>query len=349
VALVVLAACASGEERGQGGQDTAATAAASRPVAAPARVEAIPVNNGTHGMRATVRWLLSPDRRAMIVVEDAVSVEADALPDGFLYASEATGAVVQIDNVWDVAPSPDWTRLAFGRAFILRAGERDTVPASEWQRVEAQLPEDVAMRESRSLRRALGAHAFPVSGMSVMLGLGLAQVMWVDTLTAGRVRVPRAPTHSLNGWRVRWTRGGDTRGGGAAPRAVQDDAPPSHWTLVRPRPWALFSDTLGATRDSTAFAPVAWIEGPTMELGTALEPAAGQPIPVDGGTIDGRDGTIRLTTRGPDGRPRVRVVGPGIPLAATRAGRFIAAVVPRPGGAPGDMQAQTVVYQIVPE
>jgi hypothetical protein len=145
-------------------------------------------------MRATVRWVLSPARRSIVVVEDPVSVEADALPDGFLYGSEATGAIVQMDSVWDVAPSPDWTRIAYGRAFVARAGEGDTVPETEWVRLEARLPEDVAMRDSRSLRRVLQAHAFPASGMVAMLGLGLAQVIWLDKLGAGRNPTATGPT-----------------------------------------------------------------------------------------------------------------------------------------------------------
>jgi hypothetical protein len=314
-----------------------------------ARVEAIPVNRGTAGMRATVRWVLSPDRRAMLVVEDPVSVEAEALPDGFLYASEGSGAIVQIDSVWDVAPSPDWTRLAFGRAYVLRAGELDAVPESEWRRLEGRLPEDVGMRDSRALRRVLEAHAFPASGMAVMLGLGLTQVIWVDKLGPGRVAAPIGPTHSLHGWRVRWMRTGDTLAAGAAPRAVQDDAPPARWTLVRPRQWAVFSDTLGGTTDSSGFARVGWVEGPTMELGASLELSGARPIAIDGGTIEWRDGTIRIARRGPDGRTQTRVVGPGFPLAATASGRFIAALAPRPGAAATDMQTRTVVYHVPPE
>src|SRR3712207_1523003 len=104
--------------------------------------------------------------------------------------------------------------------------------------------------------------------MSVMLGLGLTQVLFLDRFGAGRAVAPTGPTHSLNGWRVRWTRAGDTLGAGAGPRAVQDDAPPAHWTLVRPRLWAVFTDTLGGTTDTTRFARVGWAEGPTMERAT---------------------------------------------------------------------------------
>jgi hypothetical protein len=311
-----------------------------------AHVEAIPINDGTHGMRATVRWMLSPDRSAILAVEDAVSVEADPLPDGFLYASERTGTIVQLDSVWDVAPSPDWTRLAFGRAFILRAGERDTVPPAEWRRLEGQLPEDVAARDASVLRRRLETHAFPASGMALMLGIGLTQVIWVDSLGAGRVVAPTGPTHSLHGWRVRWTAGGDTLGIGAGPRAVQDDAPPTRWVLVRPRRWALYTDTLGGTADSTRFARLAWVEGPTMELGSAMDLAPSRALSISAGTVEARDGSIRVTRRTSPMQADVRVVGPGIPLAATANGRFILALVPRVNAKESDMRAQAVVYHL---
>jgi hypothetical protein len=282
----------------------------------------------------------------MIVVEDPVSVEAEALPDGFLYANEATGAVVQLDNVWDVAPSHDWTRLAFGRAYVLRAGERDTMPPEEWRRLEARLPEDVAERDAATLRRRLEAHTFHASGMSLMLGLGLTQVIWVDSLGPGRVPAPTGPTHSLHGWRVRWTPTGDTLGAGAAPRMVQDDAPPGRWVLVRPRRWAVYTDTLSVTTDSSRFARVDWVAGPTMELASPVDLTVGGAIAIEGGTIESRTGSIYVTRRGPAGRTEVRVVGPGLALAATANGRFIAALVPRAGAKGSEMRAYPVVYHV---
>jgi hypothetical protein len=309
-------------------------------------VEVFRVNGGTQGMRSTIRWVLSPDKRAIVVVEDAVSVEADPLPDGLLYASEATGAVVQLDSVWDVAPSPDWTRLAFGRAYVLNARERDTMPIEEWRRLEAQLPEDVADRDPRRLRRALEAHAFPVSGMALMLGLGLTQVIWVDSLGPGRVAALTGPTHSLHGWRVRWTPSGDTLGAGAAPRMTQDDAPPARWVLVRPRRWARYTDSLGVTSDSAHFARAGWIAGPTIELASPVDLTARRALAIDGGAVESRDGSIRVTRRGPTGRSETHLVGPGLALAATAGGQFIAALVPRVDAKEHEMRAHPVVYHI---
>ncbi len=342
--LVALMACARG---GVERSDSIAVGAAdTAPAVAASGIERWAVNRGTQGMRATVRWTLSLDRRAILVVEDPVSVEAEALPDGFLYASERSAAVVQVDNVWDVAPSPDWSRIAFGRAFVLRAGERDTIPVTEWQRVEAGLPEDVAARDTRTLRRRLESHAFPASGMSLMLGLGLAQVLEVDSLSAGRLATVTAPTHSLHGWRVRWTRGGDTLGVGASPRMVQDDAPPTRWVLVRPRRWAVYTDTLGGTTDSSRFVPVTWTAGPTIELANPVDLPPARQLTVDNGRISVRDGSIRLTRRARSGAEATLDVGPGFPLAATATGRFILALVPRTGAREHEMQAYPVVYQV---
>jgi hypothetical protein len=347
----VLAALACGAGGGRGPEAGGSSAAAVSPgaglpaAAQVAGVEVWPVNRATQGMRATVRWILSADRRDILVVEDPVSVEAEALPDGFLYASERTGEVLQLDNVWDVAPSPDWTRLAFGRAYVLRAGERDSMPAEEWRRLEGAIPEDVGARDSKTLRRQLEAHAFPTSGMALMLGVGLAQVAWVDTL---RSRHHLGSTHSLHGWRVRWTPSGDTLAVGAEPQAVQDDAAPSRWVLVRPRMWAIHTDTLGGTSDSSDFARVVWTEGPTIELASPVDLSGRREIAVDGGTVNVRDGIIRRITRGPDGRPTVRDVGPGLPLAATATGRFIAALVPRTDAKEHEMRAYPVVYHLLP-
>jgi hypothetical protein len=348
--LAVCVACGSlGRDAGQGSDSAVATTSAGAGAAVgspPLRIEALAINRGTQGMRSTVRWVVSPDRSAILAVEDPVSVEAEALPDGFLYASERTGVILQLDSVWDVAPSPDWTRLAVGRAFVLRAGERDTIPRNEWQRLEGQLPEDVAERDPSALRRRLEAHAFPASGMSLMLGLGLAQVMWIDSLTAGRVAAPIGPTHSLHGWRVRWMMSGDTLGVGVAPRAVQDDAPAARWVLVRARRGASYRDTLGVTTDSTRFARVAWTHGPVMELGSPIDLSSGQALSIDGGTVDAQAGSIRLTRRSAAGSTDVRVIGPGVPLAATANGRFILALVPRANAREHEMRAHPVMYHI---
>jgi hypothetical protein len=347
VAALAAVACGAGGGRGLASGDS--TPAATPETAGAGGVEVLPVNRGTQAYRSIIRWVLSPDRRAIIVVEDAVSIEADPWPNGFLYASERTGTIVQRDSVWDVAPSPDWTRLAFGRAYVLHARERDTMPPDEWRRVESQLPEDVTERDARTLRRQLESHAFPASGMTLMLGLGLTQVIWVDSLGPGPVPAPAGPTHSLHGWRTRWTRSGDTLGVGAAPRMIQDDAPPTRWVLVRPRRWARYTDSLGVTSDSTAFAPVDWTTGPTIEFASPVDLSGRRELAIDGGTVESRDVVIRLTRRGAGGRSETRVVGPGLALAATAGGRFILALVPRTDAREHGMRAYPVVYHLSPK
>jgi hypothetical protein len=327
-------------ERGHGGASDSATT----------RVEVWPVNPGGIGLRVTARWVLSPDRRALLVVHDPVSVEADPIPDGFLYANEATGAVLQIGSVWDVAPSPDWSQLAYGRAYVLNARERDTMPEAEWRRVEGQLPADILERRPGGLRRELQARVFPASSMARMDGLGLTQVLRLDGLGAARPARPTGRTHSLYGWRVRWTPNGDTLGVGTAPRMTYDDGLPVHWVLVSARAGASYRDSLGITTDSSRFARVPWVEGPTMELADSVDLSGLPPLTIDGGSIEARDGSIRVTRRARDGRREVQVVGPGAPLVATANGRFVAALIPRPQPRerPTGMPAELVVYHIPP-
>jgi hypothetical protein len=185
--------------------------------------------------------------------------------------------------------------------------------------------------------------------MTLMLGLGLTQVIFLDRLGPGRAAAPTGPTHSLYGWRVRWTPSGDTLGVGTAPRTTYDDAPAARWVLVRPRLWASYRDSLGAASDSSRFAPVPWVEGPTMEIGTPVVVEGRRVLTIDGGTVEVRNGQIVLEARGRDGRTNVRVVGPGRPLVATAGGRFVAALVDRPAGERHEARVQLVVYHVPPQ
>lgn len=301
------------------------------------------VNTGTHGMAATVRWLMSPDQRAFIVVEDPVGVEAEPVPDAFLYASEATGAVVQLDGVWDVAPSRDWSRLAFGRAFIFRSGEADSIPAREWQRFLAWLPEDVAGRSTAATRARAEQYVFPVSGMSYAKGMAVTQVFPVESLPAGRPAALRASTVRLEGWRVRWTPSGDTLAVGAAPQMVEDDADATHWTYVRTRPVRSYHDSLGAATAPRRFANVPWIAGPTIDISIPFDMDKTRHIPALGATVSSAKGRIRVERRGGSFD-----VGPGAALAATRDGRFIAALRPNPSRREFDHRTELVVYELTP-
>ena len=332
------------------GNDTAALRADSHPSAASDTLpapEAAPivhvVNDGPHGMAAEVRWLLSPDQRTVIVVEDPVGVEAEPVPDAFLYASEVTGAVVQVSGVWDVAPSLDWSRLAYGRAFVFRSGEADSIPAREWSRFYGWLPEDVAARSTSGMRRIAAAYTFPVSGMSYAKAIALTQVLDVGRLTAGRAVVVQAPAVRLEGWRVRWTPSGDTLAVGAAPSTVQDDSDATRWTFVRTRPARTYRDSLGVAAAGRRFANVPWIVGPTVDISTPFDMNAPRRVAALGATVTSARGRITVERRG-----ATTDVGPGAALAATRDGRFIAALRPDAAAAEFDPKVQLVVYELAP-
>src|SRR5688500_7659373 len=95
-------------------------------------VSATSVNHGTYGMRSRIRWILSRDSSAILVMVDAVSIENDPLPNAFFFASETRNFQTRMDNVWDVAPTPDWESLAFSRAHIVRGEGEDTIPGAAW-------------------------------------------------------------------------------------------------------------------------------------------------------------------------------------------------------------------------
>lgn len=358
-AAAVLAACSgrAAEERAAetargappAEQDTTATSAdrnrstapiISRP---PSRIVTHEVHTGPHGMAAQVRWTLSPDRRAIIVVEDPVGVEAEPVPDGFLYASEATGAVVQVNGVWDVAPSPDWSHLALGRAFVFRSGEAETIPEREWQRLFAWLPEDVAAPSEVEMRRRAEPYTFPASGMSYARAIALAQVVEVGRLGAGRLAVVEGPTLRLEGWRVRWTPSGDTLAVGSAPRSVQDDAAATRWTLVRPTGSRSYRDSIGIAPAGLRFIEQTWVEGPTIDISIEIDMRRERRVSAGGGAVVSRDSVVTFIA----GSDTTRI-GAGAALAATRDGRFVAALAPNPSREEFAPKVRVVVYELVP-
>ncbi len=97
---------------------------------APQGIEGVTrVNYESPGMFTRLRWITSPERDAILVMEDAASVENDPAPNGFVFASEPLRTMLQMDSVWDAAPAPDWQRVGFGRAYgggarLLRARDR---------------------------------------------------------------------------------------------------------------------------------------------------------------------------------------------------------------------------------
>jgi hypothetical protein len=91
----------------------------------------------------------------------------------------------------------------------------------------------------------------------------------------------------------------------------------------------------GEIPPGATFAAVRWEEGPTMDIGTRADTTARTSLAIDGGTVESERGRI---TR--NGRP----VGSGVVLAATRTGRYIAALAPNPGASEHDHKEILVVY-----
>ncbi len=117
-------------------------------------VNATEVNQGTYGMRSRIRWILSPDSSAIVVMVDPVSIENDPLPNAFFFGSETRNFQTRMDNVWDVAPAPDWQSLAFSRAHIVRAAGDDSIPAAEWIALARTTGMDTATVIRARFRRA---------------------------------------------------------------------------------------------------------------------------------------------------------------------------------------------------
>ena len=285
---------------------------------------AVPVNAGAHGMAAAVRWAIEPERRSLLVVEDPAGVEAEPLPNGFVFADEGSGVVVQRDSVWDVQPSPDWRRLAVGLAFTVMGRERPEIPASEW----TALARRTAL-SADSVKKA----AFPSSGMST--AYALAQPAVYD-LSVAKVNEQHAAVvlPMAGGWRIGWSASGDALLVGMNPAKAADAEPSPRWIAVdlRGRPVA---------SDSEAPAPVAWTDGPTLDVSIPIDFTSRHTIAAGARAIESANGWISVS----DGRTR-RIVGPGTALVATATGRFVAALVPEaPAKTPGQ-PARLVVYDI---
>ena len=283
-----------------------------------------PVNAGRHGMAATVRWAVAPDRRAFLVVEDPAGVEAEPLPNGFVFADEGSGVLVQRDSVWDVQPSPDWRRLAVGLAFTVMGRERPAIPAAEWT--------TLARRTALSVDSVKKA-AFPSSGMST--AYGLAQPAVYD-LGVAKVDSERAAVvlPMAGGWRVGWSANGDALLVGTNPARAGDAEPSPHWIAVDLRGQLVASD-------SEAPATVDWTTGPTLDVSIPIDFTSRHTITAGARSIESGDGWIVASERGAR-----RVVGPGTALVATAKGRFVAALVPNASSKNPGQPARLVVYDL---
>lgn len=291
------------------------------------------VNPATLGMTTRVRWMLSPDSSAVLVMDDPAGVENDAIPNGLLFATERTGRVFRMDSVWSAAPSPDWRRLAIGRAVVLAGGESQSISAERWQAPAARL-RAIAGAEPALVAESLRAHAFPVSGMAVLQG---AAVTLMADVAHGAATAP-IELVSLDGWRVRWSCDGADLFVGGPPTRVQDDAPSASERRV--------STTGADTTSAPGAAAPQWTDGPTLDVSAPATLPAAQPLRVRDRTIEHRNGRIVLRERPAGGPEVVRDVGPGVALAATRGGHFILAIAPHPDRRPHESPEQAIVYRV---
>ena len=276
------------------------------------------VNSQTQGMFSVARWAMSSDRNAIIVMDDPAAVEAEPVPNGFFVGTERPLRYVRRDSVWDAAPSPDWRRVAFGRAHFLRGNREDTLPTAQW--------DAFANRIGMSLED-VQAGRFHASGMGVAFGFARPGVLELET---GADRI--FPVGS--GWRVRWTRDGSRLIAGRAPNSAQDYAQATEWTALDPRT----GEPAGEVPPPHQLADVAWVEGPTVDISVQLDTSR-KAIPIEGGGVESRGGWIKA---------RGRLIGPGTVLAATRSGRFIAALVPNPAAKEYEAKEYLAVYVTAP-
>jgi hypothetical protein len=324
--LVAVGAC--------GAPDPAACAAPPSGAwsAAPVGAASFVVNRATRGMTSRVRWMLAPDSSAIIVMDDPAAVENDAIANGLLFATERTGRVFRMDSVWSAAPSPDWRRLAVGRAVVLGGGESQAIPPGRWQAPAARLRALLGPHPSLAAE-SLRAHSFPASGMAVVEG---AAVTLVADVASGAESAPLSFV-ALDGWRVRWSCDGDDLFVGGRPSRVQDDSPSASERRV--------STSGAALTSAAAAASPAWTDGPTLDISMPLARGRAVPLLVRRGVIEERDGRVMLRSRSAAGDTR-RDVGPGVPLAATRGGHFILAIAPRSDAKPHESPDHAVVYRV---
>ena len=331
VSVLALTGCVADNTTKQTTADTTRTA----PV-----VTVTPVNRGTHGMAERVSWAFSPDKKAVLVVADPGGVENEPVPNGFFFGDEARGFQTQVDSVWDVAPSPDWKWIGFGRAYAVVRGEG----------TGTDLLTDVSRRTSIDTA-TLRAGSFASSGMS--MSRAVAQ--------PGVIRIPDDPRQAAaadssvpklfpvaRGWRVRWTTDGTSLALGNSPARAMDTEPSQTWAALDPSTGALH----GTLPANAKLADVKFTAGPTLDRSLPIDMNQAPAIQIERGnqtfTIQSERGVITLveTTPGRATTSAPRVVGAGIALAATAGGRYIVALAPRGKPEANEMAIEPVGYTV---
>ncbi|MBC8025757.1 MAG: hypothetical protein H7Y89_07185, partial [Steroidobacteraceae bacterium] len=221
-ALVFLAGCLVDSSK----KETTADTTRAAPV-----VTVTPVNRGTHGMAEQVSWAFSPDKKAVLVIADPGGVENEPVPNGFFFGDEARGFQTQMDSVWDVAPSPDWKWIGFGRAYGVVGGAG----------TGTDLLTDVSRRTSIDTA-TLRAGSFASSGMSMSRAVAQPGVIHIPDdprqIAAGDSAAPKL-FPIARGWRVRWTADGTTLALGNSPARAMDNEPSQTWAALDPNTGAL--------------------------------------------------------------------------------------------------------------
>ena len=334
-ALFLIVACVVDSAKKQTTADTTHTG----PV-----VTMTQVNRGTAGMAERVRWAFSPDRKAVLVVADPVGVENEPVPNGFFFGDENRGFQAQVDSVWDVAPSPDWKWIGFGRAYQVVDGSGSGSRALS----------DAARRTSIDTA-TLRAGSFASSGMSMSRAVAQAGVIRIPDnprqQAASDSAAPRLFPVAL-GWRVRWTTDGSTLALGNNPGVASDTAQSQTWAALDPNTGQLH----GSLPANSKLAELKFTDGPTLDQSLVVDISQGRSIPIQHGdktyTIESRRGVITIAEP-PGGGPTggttgaERVVGAGVALAATANGRYIIALAPRARTQPNEIAVEPVVYTVV--
>lgn len=294
------------------------------------------VNTGTLGMSAKTRWLMSRDKMSFIAVVDPVGVEAEPVPNAFFFGSESQNFQIRVDSVWDVAVSPEWDRIAYSRAFIIRGSESDTSAQPGAWNDAAQL----SGIDTATLRTS----SFASSGMSYARAVAVPAVVRVGGSEASPNGTPGKLYPIARGWRVRWTSDGRAIGLGNNPARAQDDEFSQSWASLDPTSGTISTSIPGNTK----LEQPKWTEGPVLDVSIAIDMQKAPKLFAKVGemnyTIESERGVITL--RASDAATPAVVVGPGIALAATAGGRYIVALAPRAKSGEGESPVELVVYSV---
>lgn len=333
--LAMLIGCMESAPKA-GDPDPESAAARTAPV-----VSSVRVNQGTYGMASRVKWQLSSDSASILVMVDPVSVENEALPNGFFYGSETRNFQARMDSVWDVAVSPDGGMIAFSRAYVMNPREQDSIPPA--------MIRDVARRAGLDTA-TVRAGSFASSGMSMARAIAQPGTITIpsDSRAAGAsdAAAPRMYPIAL-GWRVRFT-GDGLIALGNSPARVQDDEPSRAWASLDPKTGA-FHGSLPVT--SKIIEPK-WFSGPVLDISIPVDMQSAPTIPVSSGgrtfAIESARGVItaRETSPGLASPANTYTIGSGKALTATRGGRYIVALAPRAKVEAYEVPVEAVVYVV---